>query len=352
MSRSRGWAVVLVLLVATIGCTPSATDSTASSSEAAVTLQETPFVARNARLLRLESLKFTPDGSNTRVTWRIPGLDPGVSQVDVPGDGLIPLWLAEPVDVRRAPGVLVVGVGEDILDRTLQDARVARREVRGFFPEWNGQLVVEVPSSQTALMGALNGQDGAYDGVAAITSSPDGSRDADSAIHVFVNAGVYDQMAPSAARIVMTHEVVHVATQAPIVSVPLWWAEGLADYVAFSQVNRRDAAAAVALTARAQHQLAGYLSDHGVPDQLPQPEAFTGDDPAATYESARLAVETLTELPGSDGDPPADAALVELQERLAGGMPEERAVPLVFGTSYGGFVDVWQARLNRVALAG
>jgi hypothetical protein len=77
------------------------------------------------------------------------------------------------------------------------------------------------------------------DQVAAITigdvaTAGDVGPPAGSADRVVVNAAAFSAFGPLGRRVVLTHEVTHVATRATsVVDTPLWMQEGFADYVAY-----------------------------------------------------------------------------------------------------------------------
>jgi hypothetical protein len=315
--------------------------------------------ARNVSALGLRDVALDLLASGlARVSWRTPSPDSDLSRVDLviraTEQGLVlepttdspaPLWLTEPRMVRRGTGsVMVLGAPEHDLARILSDARRARRDVRRAWPTWDGRLVVEVASSQQRLAAALGRPAAAYDGIAAATSSSDGTRGATTPVHVFVNPLVYAGMSAPAARIVMTHEVVHVATRAPVTSVPLWWAEGVAEYVGFAavtaQVGRR-------LESAATQDLLARVARRGPPRRLPGTSAFAGPGRDAAYASARLAVTVLADLGGrSDGSSPL--ALSRFQALLAAGTDVDQALRGVFGIDRDAFVRRWRAELVRL----
>ncbi len=71
-------------------------------------------------------------------------------------------------------------------------------------------------------------------GIAAVTTSVDGSRSRAAPSHVFVNPRVFAPLRPRGAQVVITHEATHVATRAGTSPAPIWLVEGFADYVALS----------------------------------------------------------------------------------------------------------------------
>jgi hypothetical protein len=294
-------------------------------------------------------------------TWRFrgdAGRDPSRAELDVqfvpagadrvaiagfgrPGAGRVPGWLAGPVVVRRAPRVLVVVAGAGSLGRSEAEryvrlASASARVVGRVLPDWRGRLVVEVPATSAALDRALDAEPGHTAGIAAVTAPADGSTGTDSPVHVFVNPEVFDRLQPTGARVVLSHEAVHVATAAARSDVAPWLLEGFADYVAL-----RDVDLPLSTTAG---QIIRQVRRDGVPDHLPGPDEFaTGATHlGATYESAWLACVLLAESGG-------EQALVDLYDDVAGGHSLEAALVQRFGITEAGLTRRWQRRLADMA---
>ena len=290
-------------------------------------------------------------------TWRFrgdAGREPSRAELDVqfvpagadrvaiagfgqPGAGRVPGWLAGPVVVRRAPRVLVVVAGAGSLGRSEAEryVRLASASVgvvRRVLPEWRGRLVVEVPATSAALDRALDAEPGHTAGIAAVTAPADGSTDTDSPVHVFVNPEVFDRLQPTGAHVVLSHEAVHVATDAARSDLAPWLLEGFADYVAL-----RDVDLPLSTTAA---QIIRQVRQDGVPEHLPGPDEFAAGAThlGAAYESAWLACVLLAESGG-------EQALVDLFDDVADGRPLETALAQRFGITEAGLTRRWQRRL-------
>ena len=248
-----------------------------------------------------------------------------------------PLWLAGPLAVRRAPGVLVLAAeqGPDP-DRYLRLAVRATRQVRELLSEWSGGLTVEIPADSTQLGGTLDTEPSAYGQIAAVTTTVDGSPASRSPAHVFVNPDVFDPLAARGAQVVLTHEAVHVATGAATSDLPRWLVEGFADYVAL-----RDVPLPTSITAA---QVAAVVRADGVPDRLPRDADFgaKASHLGAAYEAAWLACRTLAAA-GSE------AGLVAYYEAVRRGAGPAVALRRTLGLTYRDFVSAWQDRLEAVA---
>ena len=179
----------------------------------------------------------TPALAEVRFGFRVDGDRAVITSVGG-GDRRSPLWMTTPLVVRRDAGTLVLVAGDAReADRFEALAQAAVPAVHGVLPRWRPRLVVEVPPTLAALHGALDSDPGQYDAVAAVTSTADGSLTPDAPVHVFVNPEVFGDLKPRGAQVVMSHEAVHVATDAATSTMPLWLLEGFADYVALRDVH-------------------------------------------------------------------------------------------------------------------
>ncbi|WP_244927531.1 hypothetical protein [Nocardioides sp. W7] len=322
-------------------------------------------VATNAGELRVRDFSAryvastgpaTADGTwsvRADVAWRFDGFDRAPALAEVPvafrsvdgevglvsiggGDGRTPVWLAGEVSVRRTPETLVLAAVAADVDRYARLAARAVPVVRRVVTDWRPRLVVEVPASAEDLDRALDADPGTYAGIAAVTTSVDGSLAPGSPVHVMVNPVELGRLRPAGAQVVMSHEATHVATDAPTSSsTPLWLLEGFADYVAL-----RDVRLPVATTAA---QIIEQVRRDGVPDTLPGATEFDlrATHLGAVYESAWLACEVIAERAGED-------ALIALYDDVAAGMSLDRALRRA-GLSERELVGAWQDRLSDLA---
>jgi hypothetical protein len=327
-------------------------------------------IAINARRLRLTdlSLRYVDEdagalaaGSDEWVaavetTWAFRGFDRTPAETEVSftfrrdgdradivaiggHDRRTPLWLSGPVTVRRTPRTLVIvaGEGDDAeAGRYAGLARTAVTEVNRVLPDWHRGLVVEVAASADALVAELDAKPDEYAQIAAVTTTVDGSTEADAPVHVFVNPEVFGPLQATGAQVVMTHESTHVATDAANATMPLWLVEGFADYVAL-----RDVRLPLSVTAA---QITDQVRRHGVPDHLPTDEEFgtTQTHLGAQYEAAWLACRTLADLGG-------EAKLVDFYSGVEHGGDQAAELRRIFGFSQRSFVRSWQQRLQDLA---
>ena len=287
------------------------------------------------------------------VTWAFRGFDEAPSRSDVRfqftqiddevrvagvggGDRRTPVWMSGPLEIRRTSTTLVLVAGPaPIADRYAERALSAVPAVRRVLPDWRARLVVEVPASIDALNAALASDPGALDNIAATTVAA-GSPTPDAPVHVFVNPQVFGDQRARGAQIVMTHEAVHIATEAATRPVPLWLLEGFADYVALRDTDLPDS-----VTAR---RVIRQVRRDGPPARLPGPAEFDTEAQhlGAAYEAAWLACRLLADRGG-------EPALVRLYERVRDEVPVGRALAGTFGLTEPELTAEWQAVLTDLA---
>jgi hypothetical protein len=232
--------------------------------------------------------------------------------------------------------VLVDGSGASAA-RYSRLAKAAVPVVRQVLPSWRTGLVVEVPSSVATLDDALSSEPGTYSGIAAVTTTADGSLAPDAPVHVFVNPVIFGQLQPTGSQVVMSHEAVHVATEAATNNtMPLWLLEGFADYVAL-----RDVDLPVSTTAG---QIIDRVRQEGPPETLPGSVEFdtTTTHLGATYESAWLACRLLADRAGQ-------AALVRLYMDVRDGASIGSALQREFGLTEAELTELWRDLLTDLA---
>ncbi len=255
----------------------------------------------------------SPDGSWTGVaelTWRLRGYDDEPARSDVAvrfaphGEGLgiagfeaptadggrLPLWLRGRMSVARADDVLVAVDGgrrdvQDVLDRAVRGIEVVRRVM----PGWSTPVVVEVPASAAELDETLGAEPGTYAGIAAVTAPVGRASEVEGPVHVFVNPDVSEGLRRVGAQVVMSHELVHVATDAVRRPVEPWLLEGFADYVALRDTRLPDRVTLGRAIEAARRD--------GIPEALPTAADFDtrASDLQARYEEAWLACRIIAE---------------------------------------------------------
>lgn len=301
------------------------------------------------------TMTATAWSAEIETTWRVDGLDgtaaartgvafeftdDGRRISDVGADGITPLWLQGPVTSRRSDGVQVMLAGpQQRLPQLHRQARRAAAAVRERLDR-TADLVVEVPASAEGLNRALGAEAGTYDGVAAVTTGADGSVVPGAPLHVFLNPTVYGDLGPLAAQVVMTHEAVHVVTEAPFARrVPLWLLEGFADFVALQEVDLP--------LEKSAGQVLDRVRRTGVPDLLPTGGDFDTADGhlGATYEAAWQVCEVLAERRD-------DAAVVAFYDAVVAGSDVSAELRERFDWTEAELTAAWQQRLRDLADGG
>ncbi len=193
-----------------------------------------------------------------------------------------------------------------------------------------------MPGSASLLDQALDAEPGEYANIAAVTTTVDGSLAPNAPVHVFVNPAVFDRLQAQGAQVVMTHEAVHVATEAALSTMPLWLLEGFADYVAL-----RDVDLPLSTTAG---QIIRRVRRNGPPAALPGSDEF---DTATThlgaaYEAAWLACRLLARTGGED-------ELIRLYALVSDGEPVGSALRETFGLGERALTKRWQGLLSDLA---
>ena len=252
-----------------------------------------------------------------------------------PGDRT-PIWLLGPLDVRRADRTLVAATGSSRAARADRLLRHAVHDVQRVVPDWNGDLLGFAPATREQFDALISAAPHGYEGIAAVTTTVDGSRDPQAPVAIILNPDVFEGLGPAGAQVVVSHEATHAATGATTVTMPLWVAEGFADYVGVGAVDvplRVSAGAAIR-----------DIRSFGLPDRLPSNSAFQSRDGVeATYEEAWLAFRLMGQEYGQD-------RVVAFYENV---VRRPRAVASALRSQLGISVDQlthdWRAYLRQVA---
>ena len=200
---------------------------------------------------------------------------------------------------------------------------------------WPRKVVVFVPADTEEAAGIL-GDAGDLSRIAAVAVAelPRGPGDRPVGHRVVVNPPNFRRLGTLGRRVVLTHEVTHVATRdASAVGVPTWLVEGFADYVGYLRTG---------LSPRAICQeLAAEVRAGRVPRRLPGDTDFDGGNErlAQAYEAAWLAVRLIAERAGERG-------LVGLYRRAAT-EPLPAVLHDVVGLTATEFTEEWRAYVRR-----
>ena len=245
-----------------------------------------------------------------------------------------PVWFTDRVAVRRTPQTLVVAV--DRAGRYSEMARSAVRVVQRVLRDWPGGLVVEVPASAAGVDAALGVEPGTFGNVAGVTATVDGTGSSRAPVHVFLNPERIGELRPAGAQVVVSHEAAHVALDATSSSLPVWLAEGFADYVALRDVT-------LPLTTTAG-QIIRQVRREGTPRALPSDADF--DDASeyfgAAYEASWLACRLLAERFG-------EGRLLRFYRQADGADEFAPLFRRTFGLTEQQFTQQWRTALSDLA---
>jgi len=176
---------------------------------------------------------------------------------------------------------------------------------------------------------------GSYDGVAAVTTTVDGSTRAGAPVAIVVNAAVFDGLGPLGAHVVITHEATHAATNAAVVDMPLWVAEGFADYVGVGAAD-----VPFSVSARA---VLREIRATGVPARLPRSPDFSAGRRGleVSYEEAWLANRLIAQTYG-------ERRLVRFYTAVVRHPDQVDAAFRGLGTTPEAFAQDWRDYLSRL----
>jgi hypothetical protein len=258
------------------------------------------------------------------------------------------LWDLGRINVVAGDHSLVLGLGSTSRIRPFAaDADAAVTRVTGVWgADWPGKVIVVVPDTQHQMERLAGVEDGLYDQIAAVTRRETGRQADDSAgDRVIVNPELWTQLGTLGRRVVMTHEITHVATHdATTSSTPTWLSEGFADYVAYRGLR-------VPVAVSAQDVLAAVRRGR-LPKALPTLQDFepTNQRLAEVYESAWLACRLLADRYGQDKLARFYRA-VGTGDLGAGpsGAPLDPAFEAVFDLTTAGFTSQWRSYLESLA---
>ncbi|MGI8536531.1 MAG: hypothetical protein ACR2K2_08530 [Mycobacteriales bacterium] len=255
------------------------------------------------------------------------------------------LWERGQVVAVRGPGVLVLGHQDSSLLRNVatQAAAAIPRVTAVWGTRWRQRVVVFVPSSADEMASLIDSTQDLSQIAAVATAEFSGLTSADDSAtdRILVNPETFPKLGQLGRRVVLTHEITHVAARGatgPL--VPSWLAEGFADYIGYKDVQ-------VPLSVAAR-DLRKDVRAGRLPDKLPADDAFTGNNAALAqaYEQSWLAARLLAEQYG-------EAGLLRFYRAVGAsrGMSESAALSTALQEEFG--IDIaqltadWRAALQR-----
>jgi hypothetical protein len=273
---------------------------------------------------------------------------------DTDGDTPLQIWDLPGLRVLDGPSSIVVGNAPEARMREYSAvAAAAVNRVRGVWgTDWNSHVVIVTPATSDQFAELLSrSTDNGLDQVAAITQGVIEPGQRATGDEVVVNPNAFTALAPLGRRVVITHELTHVAARSSTIDpVPIWLTEGMADYVGYSglDIPRQRVASELLVLVRAGKG----------PTALPTEANF---DPsrskiATSYSAAWLAVCRLVDLYGQAKVVSFYRAVASSQRVGAASQadPEIAAAsqfPRSFGVTQPQFVQSWKRYLQALAHA-
>ncbi|MEU6127853.1 basic secretory protein-like protein [Saccharopolyspora sp. NPDC047091] len=245
--------------------------------------------------------------------------------------------------VRVLPHGVIIGHdgSEELADRVageLDSAEAAVTAVWG--PDWRRQVGVLLPRSQEELR-ELVGAEFAVDGIAAVAVADkvDTASRRVEGPRVVLNTETADRLSDTSLRVVLRHEMAHVAARADTADgAPMWLLEGFADYVGYRASGLSPERIAPDLARRVRT---------GEPPAGPPPDTefhASGRDLDLAYQQSWSLVAHLAKLVG-------EPKVVQLYKRIAGsGSPSEvdPALHEIAGLSTSDLLRSWRSELRRM----
>ncbi len=273
-----------------------------------------------AEVRRDQYLTVVPDPTVSAGGGASGGAEGWLLASDADGPTAVDLWDLGPVSVARGERSVVIGAGPVQSYVPLVD-EAARRVDEVWGRDWPRTTLVEVPADQAGLAALLGrGGRGGLDQVAAVTTGETtGGGAVTTGNRVVINPDGFATLADLGRRVVLTHELTHVATRATTrAAVPPWLGEGYAEWMGYrgSGLER---------TVVAGPLLAAVREGRG-PTALADADDFDPalGDVASAYSGSWLAVEMLVTAYG-------DRAVTDFYREVASVAPID--VPLAGGAS-------------------
>lgn len=251
-----------------------------------------------------------------------------------------PFWSLGSLRVAKGERSLVVSSDPDVdveayarvVDKAIDDVSKIWKA------SWSRRVVLYLPGTQSQMEYVLGARQASYGQIAAVTTAEATQRMPGGPVRIVANPKLFAKLSAQGRRIVLTHETTHVASNATSSPVPLWLAEGFADYVGFSTVDVSVRSAA--------NELIKAVRAGEAPKSLPDASAFSASSKrlAVAYESSWLACRLIAEKYGRE-------ELVAFYRKVHTSNPTTglRDAFKGLGTTQERFVADWQRYMQRLA---
>jgi hypothetical protein len=207
-------------------------------------------------------------------------------------------WRYGPLVAVSGARSLVLGPpGDDaVLQRLASEIDAGIASVSAVWGTGWSQRVAAIVPADAATFTALTGAGSRESSAAAVTGGIDSLSGRPYGQRLVINPAPFAALSPLGRRIVITHEITHLASAAATADItPRWLVEGFAEYVANLHTGQPVAVAASELRAELAHGR--------VPTHLPDDTGFasSGTVLAAQYEQAWLACRLIAARVGQSG---------------------------------------------------
>ena len=148
-----------------------------------------------------------------------------------------PIWALGGIDVAKGERSLVISLDSqaDADDYAEVTDRAVDSVTKVWGKNWKQKAVIYLPAKQSEMESVLGAQPNTYTQIAAVTMAELDTPQVGAPVRIVANPKLFEELGKQGRRIVLTHETTHVASVATASPVPLWLAEGFADYVAFDR---------------------------------------------------------------------------------------------------------------------
>jgi len=255
------------------------------------------------------------------------------------------IWDIGRVVVVRGRRSIVLGLqSERALRRLAAEADRGVPRVSAVWGDaWPGRVVLVATRTDVEMARLLGGKPSQYSQLAAVTRGEVGATPEDAAAdRVMVNPEAFGRLSADGRRVVLTHEITHVAARADTKPwTPKWLSEGFADYVGYRGAGLAPAAIA--------QELASDGRRARWPRALPDDARFANSNASLpqAYEMSWLACQLIAERYG-------ERRLVRFYHAVAGepdGADQAQVLDRAFrdtlGLSTAEFVAQWRAYVRR-----
>jgi len=249
------------------------------------------------------------------------------------------IWETGPISVVNGSHSLVIGAGgEERLRPFARAADAAIPRVSAVWGmHWSQRVVLIVAGNQSGMAALLGAPSAQYNNLAAVTTYVAGPDSVMPVERIYINPATWAQMSAVGRRVVITHEITHVAQRTSVAGpVPIWLVEGSADYIGFRGTG-------LSVSSIAQ-DLISDMHNGLRPASLPGSKDFDNSNPKLSdaYQEAWLACRLIAHRYG-------EAKLVALYRSIGSGKTPATAFRGVLGSSYDSFVNAWRAYVRSLA---